>query len=138
LEERGVQPNKKRVETIVELTRERAVFVSDLWEHAGFFFEAPGGYEEKVVQKRWKEDSAALMQALSEVLTAIEPFDAATLEERVKAEIDARGWNMGAVMNAWRLLLVGDLKGPSLFKTAEILGKEEVLRRIERGTKALG
>ncbi|MCA1746807.1 MAG: glutamate--tRNA ligase, partial [Bacteroidales bacterium] len=138
LEERGVQPDKKRVETIVELTRERAVFVADLWEHAGFFFEAPAGYEENAVKKRWKEDSPALMQALSEVLTAIEPFEAATLEERVKAEIAQRGWNMGAVMNAWRLLLVGDLKGPSLFKTAEILGKEEVLRRIEHGTKALG
>jgi hypothetical protein len=56
------------------------------------------------------------MKALSEVLTAIEPFDAAIIEERVKAEIEQRGWNMGAVMNAWRLLLVGDLKGPSLFK----------------------
>ncbi|MCA1746309.1 MAG: glutamate--tRNA ligase, partial [Bacteroidales bacterium] len=59
------------------------------------------------------------------------------LEERVKAEIEKRGWNMGAVMNAWRLLLVGELKGPSLFATAEILGKEEVLKRIESGISAL-
>jgi glutamyl-tRNA synthetase len=138
LEERGVQPDKKRVERIVDLTRERTVFVADLWEHAGFFFEAPDSYNEGAVKKRWKEDSPVLMRALSEVLATIEPFDAATLEERVKEEIGARGWNMGAVMNAWRLLLVGDLKGPSLFETAEILGKEEVLRRIERGISELG
>ena len=138
LEERGVQAENDKLETIVELTRERAGFMADLWEHAGFFFEAPAGYEEKAVQKRWKEDSSALMGALSEVLTAIEPFDAETIEEQVKAEIAQRGWNMGAVMNAWRLLLVGDLKGPSLFATAEILGKEEVLRRIESGIRILG
>jgi glutamyl-tRNA synthetase len=138
LEERGVQAENNKLEAIVELTRERAVFVADIWEHAGFFFEAPGGYDEKAVQKRWKEDTPALMKALSEVLAAIEPFDAATIEERVKAEIEEHGWNMGAVMNAWRLLLVGELKGPSLFATTEILGREEVLERIEQGIAKLG
>jgi glutamyl-tRNA synthetase len=138
LEERGVQTENDKLEAIVELTRERAVFVADLWEHAGFFFEAPERYEETAVNKRWKEDSPALMRALSEVLSAIEPFDAAAIEQRVKGEIGARGWNMGAVMNAWRLLLVGELKGPSLFATAEILGRAEVIDRIHRGIKVLG
>jgi glutamyl-tRNA synthetase len=138
LDERGVQPDKEKVEAVVGLTRERAVFVADLWEHAGFFFEAPAGYDEKAVKKRWKDDSPVLMQALSEVLRAIEPFEATNIEERVKGEIEQSGWNMGAVMNAWRLLLVGDLKGPSLFRTAEILGKEEVLRRVELGISELG
>jgi glutamyl-tRNA synthetase len=138
LEEHGVQAENDKLERIIALTRERAVFVADLWEHAGFFFEAPGAYDEKAVQKRWKADTPALMGALSEVLTAFVPFDAATIEKRVKAEIEARGWNMGAVMNAWRLLLVGALKGPSLFQTAEILGREEVLERIERGISKLG
>ena len=137
LEERGVQAENEKLERIIDITRERAVFVADLWEHAGFFFEAPGAYEEKAVKKRWKEDSPDLMGALSELLAAIEPFDAVAIEKRVKAEIEKRGWNMGAVMNAWRLLLVGELKGPSLFATAEILGKEEVLRRIESGISAL-
>ncbi len=138
LEEHGVQPDKNRVEAVVALTRERADFVADLWEHAGFFFEAPAGYDEKAVKKRWKEDSPALMRALSEILQGIEPFGAEVIEERVKAAITEREWNLGAVMNAWRLLLVGELKGPSLFAMAEILGKDEVLRRVESGIKTLG
>ena len=79
-----------------------------------------------------------MMRGLSELLENIEPFDAETIEAQVKAAIESNEWGMGKVMNAWRLLMVGDLKGPSLFAMAAILGKEEVLRRIERGIAELG
>ncbi len=138
LQEKGVQAENDKLKAIIELTRERAGFVADLWEHAAFFFKAPEEYDKKAVQKRWNKESSAIMNTLSELLSAIEPFDAATIEERVKAEIAERGWSMGAVMNSWRLLLVGELKGPSLFATAEILGRKEVTDRIKRGIIALG
>jgi len=138
LQKMGVKADDRQVEQVIALTRERADFVSDLWEHAGFFFVAPAGYNEKAVKKRWKEDSAEMMRGLMEVLENIESFDAATIEAQVKAAIETNEWGMGKVMNAWRLLMVGDLKGPSLFAMAAILGKEEVLRRIERGIAELG
>ena len=44
---------------------------------------------------------------------------------------------MGAIMNAWRLLLVGAAKGPGLFDLAAFLGKEEVLRQNAKGIKQI-
>lgn len=137
LSEKGVQADPETVRSVLQLVRERANFVSELWEQSSFFFIAPGSYDEKVVSKRWKEETPDLMRALAEVLGRIEPFTAENIENEVKSEIQSREWGMGAVMNAWRLLLVGAAQGPSLFHLAEILGKQEVLDRIEAGIKQL-
>jgi glutamyl-tRNA synthetase len=135
--EKGVQADPDMVQEVVLLVRELADFVSELWDQSSFFFQAPESYDEKVVKKRWKESTPDLMRALSDLLQRTEPFTAEKIENEVKAEIEAREWGMGAVMNTWRLLLVGAAQGPSLFHMAEILGKEEVLKRIETGINRL-
>jgi glutamyl-tRNA synthetase len=40
-------------------------------------------------------------------------------------------------MKTLRLALVGALKGPDLFKTIEIIGTEEAIKRIDKLTKTL-
>ena len=137
LKERGIEAGSGQVIRVVELIKERADFISDLWDQSWFFFQAPGEYDEQVVKKRWNEQTPELMQSLAEILEGISPFTAESIEEIVKGEINAREWGMGAVMNAWRLLLVGTSMGPSLFHMAEILGKEEVIRRIKAGIQRL-
>ncbi len=138
LAKKQISAPQQSVKTIVELIRERADFVADLWEQSDFFFMPPESYDEQVIKKRWKEDTPELMQSLAEILESAEPFNAEHLESLVKGEIATRQWNMGAVMNAWRLLLVGASRGPSLFTIAELLGKEEVLRRIRTGIEKIG
>ena len=46
--------------------------------------------------------------------------------------------NMGLVMNGLRLMVVGAGKGPHMGEILELLGKEETLKRIDAGVKALG
>ncbi|MBT4728417.1 MAG: glutamate--tRNA ligase, partial [Bacteroidetes bacterium] len=43
----------------------------------------------------------------------------------------------GAVMNVFRLCLVGSGMGPHLFDIAEILGKQETINRIEKGIQMI-
>ncbi|MCF8225814.1 MAG: glutamate--tRNA ligase [Bacteroidales bacterium] len=133
LEKRGIEADIGLVRKIVELVRERADFVSELWEHSAFFFMAPEDYDEKVVRKRWKEQTPGIMKELVAILASVDPFTSTNIEMTVKSEAEAREWGMGAVMNPWRLLMVGTLKGPSLSEMAEIIGKKEVISRIERG-----
>jgi glutamyl-tRNA synthetase len=45
---------------------------------------------------------------------------------------------MGAVMNAFRLAVVGASKGPHMFDIIELLGKEETIKRIEKAIEVLG
>ena len=41
------------------------------------------------------------------------------------------------VMNAFRLTVVGECKGPHMFEITRLLGKEETIARIRRGVAAI-
>jgi len=42
------------------------------------------------------------------------------------------------VMNAFRIIVVGELKGPHLFDIIALIGQEETLNRLARGLHELG
>lgn len=54
------------------------------------------------------------------------------------AWIEQKGYKLGNVMNAWRLALVGEGKGPGMFDISAFLGKEETIRRTKRAVEVLG
>lgn len=134
--EKGVDVDYGTLVRIVSLIKERAHFVSEFWELSEFFFMAPTSYDEKAV-KNWKEDTAGIMSGLNNVLTQVEPFSSAHIEQAVKAYIEEQALGMGKVMQPLRLSLVGSLKGPDLFQIADIIGREEVISRINKAINTL-
>ena len=137
LESHGVKADPAYVEKVVAMMKDRATFIKDLWNLCSFFFIAPTEYDEKTRKKRWKEDSATQLAELIEVLRTREPFDIEGTEEEVKAWIESKGYHLGNIMNATRLALVGEGKGPHIFDITEALGKEESIRRIQRAIEKL-
>ncbi|MBQ4367762.1 MAG: glutamate--tRNA ligase [Muribaculaceae bacterium] len=115
----------------VGLVKSRINFVKDLWDHAGFFFVRPENYSEKDIRKRWKPETPAIMRQLVEVLRGIEPFASAHSEEVVLGWIKDNEYHLGNVMNAFRLAVVGECKGPHMFDIAELMGRDETIARIE-------
>ena len=49
-----------------------------------------------------------------------------------------KGYKLGDVMNAWRLTLVGEGKGPGMFDISAFLGKDETIARMRRAIDTLG
>ena len=117
----------------VSMVKDRVNFVRDLWDVTSFLFVAPTEYDEKSVKKRWKEDTPALMTELVEVLRGIEDFSCAAAEPAVLGWITDKGYHMGNVMNAFRLTVVGECKGPHMFDITELIGKEETVKRVLAG-----
>lgn len=118
----------------VATVKNRINFLKDLWPNAQFYFEAPVDYAAKDIKKRWKDDTPRLMAELIEVLKGVEDFsDGAKTEETVMDWIKSHEYHMGNVMNAFRLTVVGECKGPHMFDITRILGKEETIARIKRG-----
>ena len=122
---------------VVSLVKSRVNFVKELWEQARFFFVAPDSYAEKDVKKRWSADTPRIMGELMDVLRGIEDFTSKPSEDIVIGWITEKGYHMGNVMNAFRLAVVGECKGPHMFDITELLGKEETLARIEKAIQAL-
>ncbi|WP_300791757.1 glutamate--tRNA ligase [uncultured Bacteroides sp.] len=123
--------------TVVSLVKSRVNFVKELWDQARFFFVAPDSYAEKDIKKRWKEDTPRIMNELIEVLRGIEDFSSKPSEDIVIGWITEKEYHMGNVMNAFRLAVVGECKGPHMFDITELLGKEETIRRIEKAVEVL-
>jgi glutamyl-tRNA synthetase len=122
---------------VIGLVKNRMHLLTDFHEQAGFFFEAPTEYDPKTVKEKWNEQMPAFMNELLPVLNTVKPFTREIIETAIKGFIDQKQMGMGVVMNNLRLLMVGTNKGPGLADIMEMLGKEEVLRRIEAGVKKL-
>jgi len=127
-----------RLETLVGLVKERVSFVKDIWEQTDFFFKAPETYDQDVIKKRWKEDSSALLLELRSLLVKTNDFSALNTESIIKAWIEEKGYNTGAIMNAFRLVIVGALRGPHMFDIISWIGKDETLKRIDKGISLIG
>ncbi len=133
----GVDEPLNRVRAVVAMMKDRVNFVKELWPLCSFFFIPPAVYDEKTVRKRWKEDSAKVMGELAEVLESIDDFSIEGQEPVVMKWVEEKGYKLGDVMNAFRLTLVGEGKGPGMFDISAFLGKEETIRRMKRAIDIL-
>ena len=133
----GVDETLERITLVVSMMKDRVNFVHELWPLCSFFFLPPLEYDEKTVKKRWKENSAQVMTELAGVLESLDDFSIENQEHVVMAWVEEKGYKLGDVMNAFRLVLVGIGKGPGMFDISAFLGKEETLRRIRRAVEIL-
>ncbi len=137
LDAKGVIADSELIVKVVGLVKERINFVSDLWEQSSFFFVVPTEYDPKVVKKRWKGDVPAFMSELAGVLENVDNWVADEIKAAISAQIEAKELGFGLVMNAFRLALVGGGFGPDLMLIAELLGKEDVISRINKAVENL-
>lgn len=128
----------ERITKVVSMMKDRVNFVSELWPLCSFFFIAPTEYDEKTRKKRWKENSADALTELCDVIAGIDDFSIDNQERVVEGWIESKGYKLGEIMNAWRLALVGEGKGPGMFDISAFLGKEETLSRMRRAIEKLG
>ena len=77
------------------------------------------------------------MEELAGVLEGIDDFSLENQERIVHEWVEQREYMLGNVMNAWRLALVGEGKGPGMFDISAFLGKEETIRRMKRAIEVL-
>lgn len=137
VEKNGIETTDAELEKICGLMKNRASFVSDIYEESLFFFKAPETYAEKDVKKHWKPESPDILKELVKILESEEDFRAPVLENAVSEWINSRELGFGKVMNPLRIVIVGAAKGPHVFDILEILGKKESLERIYNGLERL-
>lgn len=138
LRQNGIEAPMDRVTAVVGMMKSRVNFVKELWPLCKFFFAAPESYDEKTTRKRWKENSHTQLTELCDFLEQLDDFSLENQETQVMKWIEDKGYRTGDIMNAWRLALVGEGKGPHMFDISAFLGKEETLRRTRRAIEVLG
>lgn len=123
--------NQDFVEGVCKLVKEKSHFVSEFWDAGIYFFIAPIAYDADVIKKRWNEVSAGFIKGVTANYKALNIFTAAETEAAFKSTAEAQGIATGQVMQLFRVCLSGVGGGPMLFEMVELLGKEEVVKRLE-------
>lgn len=129
---------ENELQMICGLFKERVVFAHEIISSAKYFFEAPHEYDEKTTKKKWKENSATLLQDLALRFKATNNFSAHDIEQTFHSFLEEKEVGLGNVMPILRLALTGQGGGPQIFEIAELLGQQVVLERIERAIQTLG
>ncbi len=125
-------PSDEFLTQVIELLHERVSKVDEFVDMGSFFFEAPDSYDEKAL-KKWKDDSPQLIQSYKAKIENLseDDFKADTLKDKLKETIEEHEVGFGKLMMPLRIAVSGQGFGPDLFPALELIGKEEILKRID-------
>jgi glutamyl-tRNA synthetase len=86
---------------------------------------------EKVLAKG-QPPGIAVLKDVRSAIAAVEPFEPGPIQAAIDAWCAAKGVAIGAVAQPVRVAMTGTAVSPPLGETLAVLGKESVLRRIDR------
>lgn len=122
---------------IISAMKERVSFVKEYLTKSPYFFVAPKEYEEASRLKNWKPETPEQLTALKNKFAELsnpEKEDYETALKQTAAELNV---SAGKLIHPLRLALSGISTGPGMYDLLFILGKEEVLKRIETALKII-
>lgn len=120
---------------VLALEQERMKTLAEAPELAEFFLRGDDEYafDEKAVQKWFTHPGVGdRLRRVREGFAALEVFDKDSTEGVVRATISEFEVKGGEVIHPVRVAISGRTTGPGLFETIAVLGKERVLRRLDR------
>jgi glutamyl-tRNA synthetase len=121
----------ERLEKIVGLVKDRCHLLTDFAEQTSYFFEYPKTVDVAAIQPKWNEAKTDFFRTLMQRYETLVEWTAIELETSFKSLADEKAIKPGELMLPLRIMLVGGKFGPGVFDIADILGKEETIRRIE-------
>jgi glutamyl-tRNA synthetase len=119
----------------IELSRDRIHGIADIGDAARAFFTDDYPLDETGVAKHLTETSRPRLQQLHDSFVAIEEWTHENLDVALRALAAELGIKPAELIHPSRMAVSGRTVGPSIFHLLEALGRERVLRRLERAAK---
>ncbi|MBK6369370.1 MAG: glutamate--tRNA ligase [Flavobacteriales bacterium] len=137
LKTQSIVTTTERATQAASLLKERATFVADMLEGT-YLFTAGSPLQENEVattelKKRWKPEAEPVIEAYINALGSLPEFTATTLDVAFNNVLQEKGMKVGQVMPIYRLFVAGRMQGPGMFDVSALLGKEEVVLRLQAG-----
>lgn len=124
---------------ITRILRERLQGLDDAPALAGFFFKdeigiVPG---ELLIKGISVEETAALARRITALLAELPDMRHDIAEPAMRSLVEESGLNAGQVFGMMRIAITGQRVSPPLFESMEIIGKDIVVRRMEKAVELL-
>ncbi len=137
LEKEGISCDEDRAAAICGLMKERVIFPRELYTTAKYFFFQPEEYDEKVIKKRWNEEVKKVIAEFGDELKKSDTFAHESALNTLRAVLERNNMGMGKVMQVLRVVITGTGGGPDLMGIIEVLGRDDVIYRIETAMNKL-
>jgi glutamyl-tRNA synthetase len=125
-----------RLTAIVRTLQERARTLEEMADAAEFYFrERPT--DPKAAAKFLTPAIAPVLKDIAEAFSTLEPFTLSGMEETLHAVVERHGGEL-KVHQPIRVVLTGGTASPGLFEVMEILGRDEVVRRLQGAVGRIG
>ena len=122
---------------IIHAMKERVSFVHEFVNNCKYFYEAPKEYEQKSIEKNWKDDTPELMKKLVEQFSLLNNPNKEDFENALNKIAEELNIGKGKLIHPLRLAVSGQSTGPGIFDILFILGKDEVIKRIKDALKKI-
>ena len=117
------------IDAAFETCKEKVKQMTELPDFCAFYFREVTEMDEEHAAKHLIPDNKPHVEKLVEMMTALESFDADSIQAGFRQVAEDVGVKMGVLVHPIRLACTGKKVGPSLFHLMEVLGKEKVLDR---------
>lgn len=141
----AAHPEAKTDDTFTKkaaLIQERITFFHEAPDMLGFFYTAPHVSKELMASKKQKIEEAdlpKLLNILEQILTVIpeNEWTAERMLNDVKAALEPNNLKLGQLLWPLRALLTGREYSPGAVEVAEVLGKEETMKRLAAASESM-
>jgi glutamyl-tRNA synthetase len=117
---------------VIALVKDRCILLTDFYDQSYFFFKAPDKWDVDTVKPKWNEEKKNFFNVLISKCAKVQIWEVSQLETLFKNIAIELKIKPGELQLPFRIMLVGGKFGPPVFNIAEILGKEETIRRIKK------
>ncbi len=134
----GLVGNAEWLGKVLALLRPRCKKLTDFPGQLAPFFVDPAEYDADGVKKHLSTPEArGHLEALRQAYGEMADWTEAALERRLRELAEARGAKAATLIHGTRLAMTGRMVSPGLFEMLTILGRETVLRRLDRLVREL-
>ena len=137
LAKENISCTKEKALKICSVMKERVTFPTDFWELGKFFFLPPVTYDQQVITKKWNGEAVKVLHHFKSAVSSLPSPSADLLKSTLEKVTADLGIQTGKILAALRVSITGGASGPDLMMTMEIIGKEEIVNRLERALKTL-
>ncbi len=123
---------------VVKTLQDRAKTLLEMADGARFYFVAPQAYDAEAAAKFLTADKQEVIELTIKHLDALQSFSHDDVEEAFKAVMEESGLKFGKIGPTVRVALVGGTVSPSIYDVVAVLGKEEVVSRLQKALASLG
>ncbi len=124
------------MEQVLPLIYERMVTLADFANLTDFFWKDIE-VEPKLLLKKGDKELVSSQLMLTKAFLESTTWEAAKLEEKIRGLCEEKGYKKSQYFMMLRVAVTGKTATPPLFETMEVIGRQNVLNRIENAGKSI-